>query len=355
MLQRPSHIDSLFSVLTDLLLPETRVSALNTLAQQGFLDDGVMPKWVEELSRRRYQPRYLSGLVVQEKLRVDYALRQVGGELTPVKTRAILDNFVRALMACGVAPQPSPAVAEGRRILDFGAGVWSSLSSSIVLYANGFLQAEAFEPFPVDPGMVTESVFQTVRWLMEDPAAYAWFGAAPRDIKARLCDLDLSGLEERLVRFNERQVDAVSLGPVVLRNSLDGVADATYDYIFSNSVLEHVQDFPGMLRRQHALLKPDGVCVHTIDFSDHRANDGDRETTNSFQLYYDGILDEINGLRPSEVEILFGQGGFNGAKVNVMSAPEGYVDLDAVQGRYRGFSEADLSVVVNSYVLRKQP
>ena len=47
------------------------------------------------------------------------------------------------------------------------------------------------------------------------------------------------------------------------------LADDTLDTIFSITVLEHVDDLPGVLRNTHRMLKPGGWCLHDIDLRDH--------------------------------------------------------------------------------------
>src|SRR5262245_62163542 len=38
--------------------------------------------------------------------------------------------------------------------------------------------------------------------------------------------------------------------------------DASFDFVFSNSVLEHVQDLPSAFREIHRVLKPGGITLH---------------------------------------------------------------------------------------------
>ncbi len=38
--------------------------------------------------------------------------------------------------------------------------------------------------------------------------------------------------------------------------------DAAFDFVVSNQVMEHVQDYPAVLDEMRRVLKPDGVCLH---------------------------------------------------------------------------------------------
>ncbi|MEA1672616.1 class I SAM-dependent methyltransferase [Nitrospirillum sp. BR 11163] len=354
MLQRPSYGRSLISMLSDLSGPDTRAEGLATLETSGYLTPALREAWAAELARPKYAIRYLSGIVSQEKVRVEKLLRQVGGELTAVKTHAVIANFSQALKVCGQDHRLDPDRIRRSRILDFGAGVWSSLSASLILYAIGFEQADAFEPFPIGPDMVAESVFQTIRWLYDTPGMFALFGATPQEMKRRVAALDFSGLEERLAELNAGGPRGVDFGPVRLFNNIDMMDNGYYDLVCSNSVLEHVEDMRGALARQREILKDDGACVHTVDFTDHRAISADREDIeHSFHMYYDGILDEVNGLRAGDLESLFVLSGFHGSVVRLMAAPEGYIDHTRLHPRFAHYSPADLAAAVNSYVLTK--
>ncbi|WP_186454914.1 class I SAM-dependent methyltransferase [Nitrospirillum amazonense] len=354
MLQRPSHGRSLISMMMDLAAPETRESGLAELESTGYLTPVLRQVWTVELARPKYANRYLTGIVSQEKVRIEKLLRQVGGELTAVKTRAVINNFSQALQVCKQEHRLDPDRIRRSRILDFGAGVWSSLSASIILYAIGFEQADAFEPYPVSPDMVAESVFQTIRWLYDTPDAFAVFGATPATMKQRVAALDFSGLEEKLDGLNAGGPRVIDFGPVRLFNNTDMMDNGYYDLVCSNSVLEHVEDMRGALARQREILKDDGACVHTVDFTDHRAISADREDIeHSFHMYYDGILDEVNGLRAGDLESLFVLSGFHGSVVRLMAAPHGYIDHTRLHPRFAHYSPADLAAAVSSYVLTK--
>lgn len=90
------------------------------------------------------------------------------------------------------------------------------------------------------------------RWTGLEP--YAPFDAA----------LDARFREETV----RRHPDA---GPLAVRRieSLAGTPDARFDLILSNSVLEHVFDFEGLMRELFRVLRPDGCMLHRVDYRDH--------------------------------------------------------------------------------------
>ena len=54
-------------------------------------------------------------------------------------------------------------------------------------------------------------------------------------------------------------------------NSLRKIPSESVDFIFSQAVLEHVRkaEFSEMMREMRRIIKPDGVCSHSVDLKDH--------------------------------------------------------------------------------------
>jgi SAM-dependent methyltransferase len=340
------------SLLLDLLYPAQRSEALDQLRASGFINDQTLPTWAAELGQARYQSRLLNFVLAPEKIRLDRELEQLGGELTRKKTGEIVQRLLKLLDASGRAVFGQHDAIGHRTVLDFGAGVYSPLSTSIVLYANGYQQAIACEPFPIHVDFAAASVAQTLQWLMLDPGALCFSGIAPQALRQRLALLDLHDLPARLEAFNAGTLERLDLHGVVLVKSLQHQSADSVDLVFSNSTLEHVQDLPLELQRHHRALRDDGICVHTVDFSDHRAIG---TGLHIFQMYYDGVLDGINGWRPPQLERAFQAAGFAGVKLPQLSTPVGYVHAgQALRPPFAGFSDEELSVWVTSYVLSKR-
>jgi SAM-dependent methyltransferase len=351
MPSRPQEVNSVISLVTDLLLVERRQDALEKLAQDGYIHPEALGAWQAEFASHRYQLRSLNMILAPNKLKLDALLEQAGGELTERKVREIVQRLVQALAGTGNAEAISYPQIATRRVLDYGAGSYSPLCASLVLYANGFSEAIACEPFPISLDYATCSFAQTVQWLLFSPQSFNYSGIPADLLKQRVAALQLDRAQHDLAAFHAGQVEVVDFGGVRLVRQLDGFPENSVDLIFSNSVLEHVTDLLSEIRSHRALLKAGGLCAHTVDFSDHRSIDPE---IHLFQMYYDGILDEINGLRPSQLEKIFGEAGFTGAKINWLSAPVGY--LDSTRPRvtpYENLPLDELAVRVNSYVLQK--
>ena len=114
--------------------------------------------------------------------------------------------------------------------------------------------------------------------------------AGPRSERlAGLLALDLEGPPARLL------ADVLQLCSIDYRAPADAaalkLADGSIDVHLSRHVLEHVppDDLAAILREAARVLKPDGLCVHLIDLSDH------------FR-YQDSSISWVNFLRFSEAE-----------------------------------------------------
>lgn len=347
--------NSLFSTIFSLLMPSKREEALEKLTESGLINESSIEHWKTELSDPRYNERTLNMVLAPLKIMVSRMSEKIGGETESNKTRELYSRLVFVLHSTGNLDFINYETITNRSFMDFGAGVYSTASNAIVLYANGYARAVAYEPFPIDVDFAVESVAQTIKWLHLRPDDFIFSGISKTDMKRRLADLDFSDVEAQMNLLNQGKIQCAKFGGVEIMNSLPEGGHEYFDVISSNSVLEHVQDLEKEMIRQHEILKTDGVCVHTVDFSDHRAINA-RDTTHVFQMYYDGVLMGINGLRPSEMEEIFARSGFAGNKINFVNTPAGYVsDFDRMLPRFARFSPEELSVWVNSYVLTKRP
>lgn len=341
-------------VLDVLFNPAARPQALADLQQRQLLDAPLRARWEAELERAPYS-RQVGDLAAAARLLVD-PLAQASGPQSPQSPMVILANLQAVLATAasvGRAPVMSAPALAGQTALDFGSGILYPLSASALLHANGYGQVISLEPFPLHPGHAAASLLTVVQAALQDPSAYCMFGQQPGLLKQRLAALDLSDLIGRLERFNRRDIDRVDLGGVVLVHARSAVAAGTVDLIFSNSVLEHVDDLPTVMRWQREVLKPTGLVAHTVDFADHRYYLDAR--LSMLEMVFDGVLEEINGLRPVHMETAFAAAGFAGHKLPRLQVPDAALaDPRARQPRFAGLADHQLRDWVNGYLLWPQ-
>jgi hypothetical protein len=341
---------ALFPVL-ELLFGQDREQALDRLSAAGFLDSSTRARWQTELAQEAYTQR-IGHLVTAAKLMLD-PLAAAEGKLSckePLAVLAQLKPILETVRPLG--HDFSPAALHNRTVLDFGSGIFYPLSASVLLHANGFGRAIAYEPFELKIDYTVASLFELQRALFEQPERFSLFGQSATLLKQRVAALDFSDLPARLARLNRREIDHLDLGGVVLCTRPERIADASVDLLFSNSVLEHVGDLATELAWHRRVMREQAMAFHTVDFADHRYYFDPR--LNIMQMYYDGVLDEINGLRPHQLESLLLDAGFICSKMPKLALPEAVIDRQRPRvPAFAALAEDDLFEWVNGYILQK--
>lgn len=339
------------AVLVELADPQQRQRALNKLVEEGFVNQQSAGRWIEELNKPEYGANRVSDFYDNLKIVLDKRAAEAG-KLSSTQAMAVLRNLLQ-LMDAAREPtgyQHNLESIRNQSVLDFGSGIFYPFCASALLYANGYSRAVAFEPFEINVDYAVGSLFELVRSAFDDPGKFCFSGIDGEGFKVNLARLNLENLRERLEAFNGGELDTVSIGGVSLVKSVDQLAEKSLNVIFSNSVMEHVEDLGFELSRQRRLLVDSGVCFHTMDFVDHRYYFDN--SINPFEMYYDGVLDDINGLRPSQVERISAESGFVGIKLRKMALPEAYIDRRReMKAPYAGMSPDDLFEWLNGYIL----
>ncbi len=339
--------------LLDVMFGPDPQAGLSDMEQLGLVTAEQTERWLEALKK----PEFASDngdLAVQAHLQLGPLVAN-HGKISATAPLAVLAQLLPMLTASVSIGLASDAAARShQRALDLGAGIFYPLSTAALLYANGLEQVDAFEPFAIHSGFAVAALQELVRAVNEDPERFRCFPDSPdaRTLKARLAGLDQNRLSERIAALNAAEADVVDLGGVRLFQRAEALPVGTLDWVFSNSVLEHVNPLPEALAWHRGLLKPAGFAFHTVDFVDHR-HYFDRRL-HPMQCYFDGVLDGINGLRPRQMEAMFMAAGFQSYKVPKLALPAGV--LDATQIRAAQFlplaGGPDLAEWVNGYILR---
>jgi hypothetical protein len=118
------------------------------------------------------------------------------------------------------------------------------------------------------------------------------------------------------------------------------------DYIFSQAVLEHVDDLEGTYAAMRTWVKTDGIMTHQIDFKCH----GKANVWNGHWAYSDFFWKIIVGRRsyllnrqPHSVHVkLIEKSGFAIIKDTVLRSVSG-LRREQLDSRFRALSDDDLS------------
>ncbi len=162
-----------------------------------------------------------------------------------------MDVFQHHAVQAGVVQRPSGGDThslEGKVCLELGPG--DGLSSALIAHAHG-----AARCFLVDAGDFANQALTVYQRQCEQLAA---LGLPVPDLAG--C-ADTSGMLEQI-------------GGCYLTSglqSLQGIPDASVDFIWSHAVLEHVRlhEFDATLAELKRILKPGGVASHRVDLQDH--------------------------------------------------------------------------------------
>jgi len=195
-------------------------------------------------------------------------------------------------------------------------------------------------------------MFEVVIQLLECPQKFNFSGISDNQMKANISNLNFDQLIERLNEFSRGDINYVELDGCTLIKSPSQLNAQSLDFVFSNSVLEHVQPFLPEMQDLRQRLKTEGICLHTVDFADHRFYMN--KNLHLFEMYYDGVLHEINGLRSSLMESYFVEAGFSiNNKLGLLGVPKTYSPkIDTIiHQKFSTVCQSDFNEWVNGYIL----
>ena len=352
MPMHPKLQDAALSPVLEAIFSDAKKEALDKLEKAGFIDGITRPVWETELHNSSYQQGD-SDLIAMTKMILD-SKAAADGKLSSKAPISILSNLTpMMLLAKQLGYDYGPQLIKQRTAMDYGSGIYYPFSTSVVLFANGFEKAISFEPFELKVDYVVASLFELIRSIFEQPAKFCLPGVDKQDLKKNLARLSLEYLPDKLMALNRCEIPFVDLGGVILTNKSDSIVNSSVDMIFSNSVLEHVADLAAELQWHKRILTERGLCLHTVDFVDHRYYFD--KSLNILEMCYDGILDEINGLRPSQMEAEFLSAGFGCYKLQKLAIPEALISRDRqLAAPFSKLSPGDLLEWVNGYILHKR-
>lgn len=327
---------------------------LNALAQRALINKETLPFWIKLLQEADGKNK--ANLVAQSKLLIDQ-LAEEDSKFSTKDAAQILKNL-RVLLDLAVNqslfPQLKQENLKALTALDFGCGIFSPLVVSILLYANGFKRVIALDPFEYREDYAKETTLEIIKKAFASPNDFIFSDIRAEDFKARLASLDFSNLDQKLSQLNQNEISVIDLGGVELTRSESTIAENSIDLMFSNSVLEHLPEIATTLQWWHKILTERGIACHTVDFADHRYY-FDRINNHPFQKYFDGILKDINGLTPSQMEAEFSAQQFAVHKLNKLSLPEHMLNVQQqIVDGYKDVPQAELCEWVNGYLLVKQ-
>lgn len=137
----------------------------------------------------------------------------------------------------------------------------------------------------------------------------------------------------------------------------DLIPGGSVDWVFSQAVLEHVDDLPGVYQACYDWLKPGGLMSHQIDFESH----GTAREWNGHWVYPGLVWRLLRGRRPYLLNrepcathlALMTESGFEIVAVERHRRPS-RLRRDQLAGRFRGIAEDDLTTA-SAFVVARKP
>ena len=133
-------------------------------------------------------------------------------------------------------------------------------------------------------------------------------------------------------------------------DSLATIPSSSIDFCFSNAVLEHIAkaDFQRLAREMQRVLRPNGVCVHRIDFMDHLC--GGLNNLRFRERTWEGPLFAKSGfytnrIRPKAMRELFEAAGFLCEVTRVERWPAIPIDRRSLDPSFQGLPDEELRIL----------
>lgn len=139
-----------------------------------------------------------------------------------------------------------------------------------------------------------------------------------------------------------------------------GLAPASVDCFYSVDTLEHIprEELREVLEAAKRLLKPAGLSVHAIDYSDHYARGHDGLSRFNFLTFpdrawapFNSRFHFVNRMRHSEYLDVFSQLGLGLVDVSADVVPPQQAIVDRLAPQFRRFDPADLFTLRSFVVL----
>lgn len=332
----------IFEHIANLFGPATRESAIAKLVELHILDDISARNLHNVLADDKYSTRLYGPRLANVKRSVDkLVMESKYCSLNPYRAMLHFNKSVRKRHADLFLNGPLIA----KDIIDYGCGTASPFCLAIILFANGANTIYAVEPGSLNLSNSTESAFQLLKAIYENPKAFNLTHNDPSELTKRLPLINFKALRE--VTDPDSPID---LGPIKLFKRIQDIpVKPIFDLIMSTSVLEHVENLAGEMCRQRELLHNQGVILHTVDLSDHRVTS---TNYNPIKFYYDDVLVAgCNGLRDSDMMKIFHECGFIVSARYTKQCPAELLDQSKLSLKYKKYTVEDLLTISAQYRL----
>lgn len=337
-------------ILWSVIFDSDRESQLSKMVTLGLLEKNQLNQWRNFLSPISKDSREWANTIDSIFFKTSKLLEE-NSYLSSKSPRDIASNLIQAASLFGFNLNLIDNI-RGKVFLDVGSGVYRPFNVSAILYCNGFDRVYAFEPYPLQTDFAYYSYQKLIEKMSNCPKEFIFSGVSIDEFIGRLKTLIVPGFYSKIKSLNNNVDEILKLGGLTFVRKLSNIPRKIIDVHFSNAVLEHIVDIDDFLIDLREIVANDSIGIHIVDFLDHRHyND---KNISPVQKYFDGILDEINGFVPSELENIFLKSKWNIEKINALRIPEKYItsSSDEMIDRYKKFTIDDLTQHINFYKVK---
>lgn len=334
-------------ILWNVIFDSDRESQLNKMVILGLLEKNQLNQWRKFLSPISHNSREWANTIDNIFFKTSNLL-EGNSYLSSKSPRDITSNLIQAGSLFGINLNSVDNI-RGKVFLDIGSGVYRPFNVSTILYCNGFDRTYAFEPYPLQTDFAYFSFQKLIERMSNHPEEFIFSGVSIDEFIGRLKTLIVPNLYSKIKSLNKDADESLNLGGLTFIRKLSSIPRKMVNFHFSNAVLEHIIDINKFMIDLREIVTADSIGIHIVDFLDHRHyNDS---SISPVQKYFDGILDEINGLTPPELENIFLKSNWNVDKINALRIPENYISSlsHKIIDRYTNFSIEDLTQHINFY------
>ncbi len=334
-------------VLWNVLFGDDREDQLNKMCDLGLIDHSHISKWRNFLQPLTPKSREWANTIDDLFFKTSKILEN-NSYISTKSPRDIASNLLRA---ANIFDDKINLIENlrGKIFLDVGSGVYRTFNVSMILYCNGVDKAFAFEPYPLKTDFVFYSYQKMIEHMSNCPEDFIFSGISIDEFIGRLKTFIIPNSFKKIKELNDNPNGILNIGGVTFFRNLLDVPRNSVNIHFSNAVLEHINELSNFILQLKDVVCSDSIGLHIVDFLDHRHyNDS---TISPVEKYFDGILDEINGFTPSELEEILISADWNIKKYEALHIPDSYILLDSRKkvDRYSTKPLKDLNQHINFY------
>ena len=260
-------------------------------------------------------------------------------------------HFLAQRYLTGTLPRPCRTVCQ---LLECARATIANFTthSSVAIEQSNFYEVGAGRDLCVPLSLRMLGVRQVLTSDIERLAKLAMVNHAAKCLCAELSRATMS--------FSSWQ-EVQDFGVEYIAPSPSAGKSCSMDAWISNEVLEHVpaERLPALLSDGFQMLKPGGLAIHAIDYSDHFARGTDVSRYNFLQYSsvrwrpFNSRIQFVNRLRHSEYLNLFCSAGFELVEINKHSGDIPQEIVANLAPEFRRFLLSDLGVLRSRIVARR--